>query len=92
MQSRQVLCVVIAATAVLLTACGSTPSYQKPAMEIPAAFREAHLFQPAQPNRAIPDEWWRLFGDETLNRLQAQLVNGNQNLRLAVAQYRAALP
>ena len=91
MQSRHALFVVIAASAVILAACGSTPPYQKPAMEIPAAFREAHLFQPAQPNRAIPDEWWRLFGDETLNRLQAQLVNGNENLRLAVAQYRAAL-
>ena len=49
MQPRHVLfrVVVIAASAVILAACGSTPPYQRPAMDVPAAFREAQLFQPA---------------------------------------------
>ncbi|MCJ0764494.1 efflux transporter outer membrane subunit [Variovorax terrae] len=74
----------------LLAACGSTPPYQRPAMDIPPAFKEAALFQPAQPRLLLQGEWWRVFGDETLNSLQAQLVIGNENLGLAFAQYRAA--
>jgi NodT family efflux transporter outer membrane factor (OMF) lipoprotein len=78
------------AVAVLLSACGSAPTYERPKMDIPADFKEARLFQPAQPGPAVPEEWWRLFADETLNGLQKQLASGNQNLQLAVAQYRAA--
>ncbi|MBI2770662.1 MAG: multidrug efflux RND transporter permease subunit [Burkholderiales bacterium] len=80
----------IIGAAAVLAACSATPPYQKPATEVPAAFKEAALFQPATARPPVPGEWWRLYGDETLNGLQGQLVVGNENLKSALAQYRGA--
>ncbi|APW36874.1 RND transporter [Rhodoferax koreense] len=77
-----------------LSACTSTPPYERPAMAIPAAFREAPLYaswQAANTAAAeVPDDWWKLFGDPALDALQAQVALGNQSLQSSVAQYRAA--
>ena len=75
-----------------LGACSSTPPYQRPAMELPASFGEAGVWQPARASSAaaVPDAWWRLFNDPQLDALQAQVAVGNQSLKASVAQYRAA--
>ncbi|MDB5848142.1 MAG: transporter [Rhodoferax sp.] len=74
--------------AAALAGCSTAPPYQRPAMEMPASFREAA----AQPAAAtpVPDDWWRLFNDPALDALQAQVAIGNENLKASVAQYRAA--
>lgn len=81
----------------LLGACASQPAYERPAMEIPPAFKESGaaaqgLWQPAQPggDQSIPAAWWSLYGDATLDALQQQAASGNQNIAQSVARLRAA--
>lgn len=78
------------AALLLLTACSTTPPYQPPATAVPATFKETGLWQAANPQAAtVPDDWWLLFNDPVLNRLQAQ-VGQNQNLLASAAQIRVA--
>ena len=84
--------------AALLAGCSTQSAYQRPALEVPAQFKEATpeaaeagIWRPADPSRAqVPDNWWELFGDEQLNRLQQQAATGNQSIAQAVARLRAA--
>lgn len=81
----------------LLGACASQPAYERPAMDIPPAYKESAaaaqgLWQPAQPggDQAVPAAWWSLYGDATLDTLQQQAAAGNQSIALSVARLRAA--
>lgn len=81
----------------LLGACASSQPYERPAMDIPPAFKESGaaaqgLWQPAQPGggQAVPAAWWSLYGDATLDALQTQAAAGNQNIAQSVARLRAA--
>ena len=79
--------------AALLAGCSTQSAYQRPALEVPAQFKEATpeaaeagIWRPADPSRAqVPDNWWELFGDEQLNRLQQQAATGNQSIAQAAA-------
>ena len=83
------------AIALLVTGCATPPPYQKPALEVPSAFKESSLWKVANSGAAtVPDDWWLLFNDPVLNDLQKQVVLGNENLKAAAAQVqvvRAAL-
>lgn len=81
-----VLCSVLG-----LSACSSAPPYTKPSLELPAEFKEAALFAPANPAAAdVPDAWWELFQDPELNALQARLLQGNLSLQASAAAVAAA--
>lgn len=55
------------------------------------ALTDAGIWVPATPADTAPrGEWWRVFGDATLDRLEQQLLQGNQTLAEYEAQYRAA--
>ncbi len=88
--SRQMRRTVLLLGAAVLAGCSSTPPYQRPAVDVPPSFKEATLFEAAASQATVPDAWWQLFNDATLNALQVQLLVGNENLKGAVAQYRAA--
>jgi NodT family efflux transporter outer membrane factor (OMF) lipoprotein len=81
--------------ATAIAACSNVPTYDKPAIDIPATFKEAALFTPANPGAAdVPDAWWTLFNDPVLNDLQARLPQANLSLQMsaaAVATAQAAL-
>ena len=78
------------ACALLLAACSSTPPYQAPAAPTPVAFKEAGVWQAANPQAAeVPDAWWQLYNDPVLNDLQNQ-VEANQDLLGSAAQVRVA--
>lgn len=78
---RNPLLAVIAAAA--LAGCVSlAPGYQRPAAELPAAWRDA----PANGMSASRDQWWTLFGDPVLDRLVAEALAHNQDLKLAAAR------
>jgi multidrug efflux system outer membrane protein len=74
--------VVLAAT--LAAACSFAPKYERPANELPDAWRGA----PAQgaPLGAPSDRWWTVFGDATLDRLVEEALANNQDVALAVAR------
>ncbi|MDY7577393.1 efflux transporter outer membrane subunit [Herbaspirillum sp. RTI4] len=77
--------------ALTLAGCAVGPTYQKPALETPAAFKEAAVdagqWKTAQPaENAARGEWWKAFGDDTLDTLQDQARDANQNLKAAAAR------
>ncbi|MBN9421429.1 MAG: efflux transporter outer membrane subunit [Candidatus Accumulibacter sp.] len=74
-----------------LAACSPGPDYVRPAVDAPAAFKEAGQWKVAGGGAAAVDEkWWTVFGDPQLDALEEQVVVNNQNLKAAEAQYRAA--
>jgi NodT family efflux transporter outer membrane factor (OMF) lipoprotein len=98
--ARFILTSVIALILVLLLAgCTVGPRYVKPAVpttatykeEPPAAFKESEQWQPARPaDQANRGNWWEIFGDPDLNKLEEQIANSNQNLKVAEARFREA--
>jgi multidrug efflux system outer membrane protein len=87
----------------LLAACSVEPTYKRPDVDTSATFKEAPViasqdagtWKPAQPaDDAHRGEWWRIFGDPTLNDLEQQAAAANQDLKAAAArvqQSRASL-
>lgn len=85
---------VTALLACVLSACSTAPEYLPPSVELPAAFRHATAedgWQPARPAQAGTEAWWTVFDDRRLDLLMAALDDGNQDLRVAEANYRQAL-
>ena len=77
--------------ALSLAGCSIGPDYVRPAVETPAAFKEAGGWKPAAPADPLAsDTWWKAFGDPVLDALQDKVDISNQNLRIAEAQYRQA--
>lgn len=79
-------------TAALLAGCSVGPDYVRPAVEAPAAYKEAGNWKPAQPSDAVDrGKWWEVFEDPLHNQLQEQVDISNQNLARAEAQFHQAL-
>ncbi|MEK0435158.1 MAG: hypothetical protein RL369_1207 [Pseudomonadota bacterium] len=79
---------------VLLSACSFKrigPDYRKPAMPLPAHFKEADGWKAAQPSDASPREpWWHVFNDPLLNELTQRVAVSNQNIAASVAAFQQA--
>lgn len=74
-----------------LSGCTVGPRYQRPAAEVPPAYKEVGDWKPAQPNdQNLGGNCWEMFQDPQLNALEAQVNVSNQNLRAAEAQYTQA--
>jgi NodT family efflux transporter outer membrane factor (OMF) lipoprotein len=75
----------------LLSGCSLGPDYVRPAVDIPAAYREATGWKQAEPADLLAaGRWWEGYGDPVLNGLAAQVAVGNQNVAAVAAQYRQA--
>jgi hydrophobe/amphiphile efflux-1 (HAE1) family protein/NodT family efflux transporter outer membrane factor (OMF) lipoprotein len=90
---------LVGAGALLLSACTVLgPDYERPEVGVPAAWRDvpqtsgaAVAWQQASPADQVPrGAWWRVFGDETLNGLEARAAAGNQDLKSALARIQEA--
>ena len=85
--------------ALLAGGCAVGPDYQRPApvaaAATPAAFSDGSPGG-VQWKRAEPaagearGEWWRMFGDDELNRLEPQALRQNQDLAAAAARFAQA--
>lgn len=78
----------------LCSACRVGPRYQRPMTPMPVALKELNgndQWKMATPSDdLIKGNWWEIFGDPELNRLE-ELVNlNNQNIKQAEAQFRQA--
>jgi NodT family efflux transporter outer membrane factor (OMF) lipoprotein len=74
----------------LLVACTVGPDYQRPPAPVPAAYKESG-WSPAEPaDAARRGEWWALYDDPALDKLEKQIVISNQTLKQAEAAYREA--
>jgi len=90
-QQKSCLMVQLAIAAFHLTGCTVGPKYQRPAAEVPPAYKEVGDWKPAQPNdQNLGSNWWEVFQDPQLNTLEAQVNVSNQNLKAAEAQYTQA--
>jgi NodT family efflux transporter outer membrane factor (OMF) lipoprotein len=84
--------IVAGAGILLLTGCVVGPKYQRPAAQIPPAYKENGNWKIAQPkDEKLAGNWWEIFGDPQLNTLEQQVNVSNQNLKAAAAQYQQAL-
>lgn len=83
----------ILAVTTLLAGCAAVgPNYVRPAVSTPVAFKESAGWKLAQPtDTVLRGPWWRMFDDQELDALAAQVAIGNQNVKAAEAQYRQAL-
>jgi multidrug efflux system outer membrane protein len=73
---------VLVAAGLSLSACVVGPKYTRPPLDPPAAFTSPET---TPTNATVPDEWWRLFRDDELDRLIAAANASNQNVRAAIA-------
>src|SRR5437870_919082 len=73
----------VTAATVTFAGCMVGPPYVRPPVEQPASFKSP---APSGDQRAVPEEWWRLYGDADLDRLIATANASNQTLRQAVAR------
>lgn len=69
----------------LLCACAITEQHEPPPLAVPAQFK-AQSSASNQSPATVPQAWWKLFNDAELNRLQSQLVLGNETLKGLAAQ------
>lgn len=80
----------------VLAACAA-PELRAPEIEVPSGYKEAAVttqarWKPAQPAEAqMRGEWWKVFGDSTLDRLVAEATTANADAAAAarVKQARA---
>ncbi|HET7597265.1 MAG TPA: efflux transporter outer membrane subunit [Burkholderiales bacterium] len=83
--------VALLAGTLMLGGCTAGPEYVRPAVEIPAAYKEAGDWKVAQPrDTESRGKWWEIFGDPKLDALMARIDLSNQNVRIAEAQFRQA--
>ena len=83
----------VAIFSALLAGCAAGPDYVRPvtinSADMPTSFKED--FKTAEPqDMQLPEQWWQVFNDPTLNDLIAQATNANQTLASAEASYRQA--
>jgi NodT family efflux transporter outer membrane factor (OMF) lipoprotein len=75
----------------VLAGCAVGPSYSKPDVVTPPAYKEAGDWVVATPSDAAPKgKWWQAFNDSVLNGLMEQVEVSNQTLAAAEARYRQA--
>lgn len=73
------------ASPLALAACATPPAYHMPLLTAPAA---TGAFQTAAPvvTAEARDDWWRLYDDPVLDRLIADALAANADIRVAVAR------
>lgn len=94
MISQSLRCAVAAALCAL-GGCSLEPTYQVPDTAPSESYKELTARTPEETGtwkQAAPaeyqprGEWWRVFGDDRLNALEAQAADANQNVKAAAAR------
>ncbi len=83
---RQILGIArLFAFLLLLNGCAVGPDYQRPMVAVPASWREI-----SSKNTENLSEWWKVFNDSTLNTLEEQAIQSNQDLKRAASRVEEA--
>jgi NodT family efflux transporter outer membrane factor (OMF) lipoprotein len=81
-------------TSLLCSSCTVGPRYQRPVAQTPPALKAMagnDEWKMATPSDGlIKGNWWEIFGDPQLNRLEELVTVNNQNVKAAEAQFRQA--
>jgi NodT family efflux transporter outer membrane factor (OMF) lipoprotein len=76
-----------------LSGCSLAPPQKRPVIPQSHTYKESVpwvLAKPTLPEAIKNQIWWRVFKDETLNTLEAQLTQNNPSLKLAYARFQEA--
>jgi multidrug efflux system outer membrane protein len=87
----------ISTTAVLMLLASNTvagpltigPDYHRPTNAVPSSYKEPEMGQwkESHPLDNVPKgDWWEVFADPDLNRLESEAVSANQNVKAALAR------
>ena len=76
--------VALAAAIAAVSACSVGPDYRTPETPAPAKYGEQGALESAENSAAI--EWWKSFGDETLNDLISRAMADNKEISVALAK------
>lgn len=76
--------VLVAFLGLSLSGCAVGPNYKKPAESYTTPWKNKNPSE-AVADFVMPQQWWKLFNDETLNRLEALAIGNNQDLAIAMA-------
>jgi NodT family efflux transporter outer membrane factor (OMF) lipoprotein len=80
------LCVTCAGA--LATACAVGPDYHRPPVTAAPNYKEVGDWKPSEPNDILSrGPWWKIFNDDALNGLEAQIDISNQNVKAAEAAF-----
>ena len=83
---RRPLPLFLALPLALLAACTTVgPDYRRPDVPLPGSFQGAPVDEPR-----LAADWWKAFGDATLDGLVASALQGNADLRAAAARIQEA--
>jgi NodT family efflux transporter outer membrane factor (OMF) lipoprotein len=77
----------------VLAGCSLAPNYVKPALTTPVTgYVDMGPWTPASPNDAAPrGDWWAMYNDPTLSRLEVAIDTSNPSYAAALARYDAAM-
>jgi NodT family efflux transporter outer membrane factor (OMF) lipoprotein len=85
---------IVVLAALLCSACAVGPHYQRPVALTPPALKAMagnDQWKMATPSDdLLKGNWWEIFGDPQLNRLEESVNLNNQNVKEAEAQFRQA--
>jgi outer membrane protein TolC len=84
---------IVCLACVALTACASGPDYVRPALSMPASFRQEPPagWKTAEASDRLPKgQWWKVFGDPLLDKLADQAMAANQSVAVSEAAVRQA--
>ena len=84
---------MLVAIVMVLNGCLVGPNYQRPeAATIPAAYTGvSDEWKVAVPQAHLPKgNWWEIFGDSDLDRLETEAKEANQDLKAAYARFNQA--
>ena len=78
--------------ATLLAGCSLAPTYKLPSVPMPAAYKEGTgLWTHAAPADMSPrGDWWTMFDDAELDKLERRLDANSPSLAIALARYERA--
>jgi NodT family efflux transporter outer membrane factor (OMF) lipoprotein len=72
----------------LLAGCSFAPKYVPPSLTTPVAYTNMGPWTPASPaDRRPRGDWWLIYGNSTLDRLEKEVDTSNPTLAIALSRY-----
>ena len=82
---RKLNAVAVLLPACLLAACAAGPDYKRPDMALPEAW-PVQQDESAHKANSADEQWWHLYADPTLDRLEEEALAHNSDIQVAAAR------